>query len=223
MCACAGLSFVYSFASKHPDRTTGNIVGVSRWILCSSPAKGDKTGEKKTKPLKFTLFIMLAYGLLPFTKSEHKIRPKVRPQILSDSIVQFTKSQPDDGNTVTIGLQSYNDGAANTMQVMCECMTGMETTGFYAVMTLMEMGLIILNLEVLAHLLVRKGNIVAIGASDQGQDAREVMSLIVVKSFIIQGEAASDQSGYSVSLSDADDGNTVAIGAISNEWIRSSV
>jgi hypothetical protein len=39
----------------------------------------------------------------------------------------------------------------------------------------------------------------------------------------IQGVAASNQSEYSVSLFDADDGNTIAIGAISNEGVRSSV
>lgn len=55
---CAGLSFAYSFASKHPDRTTGNIVGVSSWILRSSPAEGDKTGEKtENKAPKIHSFI----------------------------------------------------------------------------------------------------------------------------------------------------------------------
>jgi hypothetical protein len=39
-------------------------------------------------------FILLAFGRSGFTKSEHKIRPKVRTQILSSSPVQFTKSQP---------------------------------------------------------------------------------------------------------------------------------
>jgi hypothetical protein len=94
----------------------------------------------------------MAYCLLQSlnTKSDPKFVLKSYPVPLSS--LQSHILMMDDGNTVAIGAPSYNDGAANTMQVMCMCMTGMEPTGFHAVMTLMEMGLILLNLEVLSHL-----------------------------------------------------------------------
>ena len=35
---CAGSTFAYSFASQHPARTTGYIVGIASWILHSQPS-----------------------------------------------------------------------------------------------------------------------------------------------------------------------------------------
>ena len=47
---CAGSSFAYSFATMFPQRTTGNIVGISSWILrsSSSPVSNKKNDETST-------------------------------------------------------------------------------------------------------------------------------------------------------------------------------
>lgn len=63
MYMCAGSTFAYSFAAMFPERTTGNIIGISSWILRYDPSTTATTNNNEssssesipTQPQMYTL------------------------------------------------------------------------------------------------------------------------------------------------------------------------
>mmetsp|Transcript_28701 Transcript_28701/g.60891 ORF Transcript_28701/g.60891 Transcript_28701/m.60891 type:complete len:461 (+) Transcript_28701:11-1393(+) len=59
MYMCAGSTFAYSFAAMFPERTTGNIIGISSWILRYDPTTSTSSSSSSdsipTQPQMYTL------------------------------------------------------------------------------------------------------------------------------------------------------------------------
>lgn len=126
MCMCAGAPFCFTFAARHPERTTGQLTGISTWI---QPADCGYNNSKTTlflgtklrplvAPVVGLVFASIGSSLTSFPAS--MTLGAFRKKLAPDEREEFDEKYKDKSEFTTMmkWMQEDRGGAGNDMSVL---------------------------------------------------------------------------------------------------------